>query len=302
MKKIVLVSAALCFLAPQAVAQEAGAQEGKRAPEAGGDELEKLRLEVEKARMEAEKARAEAERAKAEAERAKAEAELLRARMKRKRARNKRRGPHPGYPPTLPYPPYPPPAPPPARPPAGHHRHDGFFLRIAMGPGFGGYTSTGHVHPAGTSLVITEPEEKGPSGLVSFSLGGSIGGGFTLHADLWGAMQLGGARYDEVRHLGLGALGLGATYYVMPMNVYVTASLGLASANAEIGPEAYHYYDESHSLGTGVAFYAGCGKEWWVSANWGLGVGLLGYFAYTEGEDFVLRQGGLHVLLSATYN
>ena len=45
------------------------------------------------------------------------------------------------------------------------------------------------------------------------------------------------------------------------------------------------------------------GKEWWVSANWALGVAIQGEFTYAEDEDsnLIFRHGGAKVLFSATY-
>lgn len=294
------------LLAATAPAQTTGKNVAPEAEQGDEAQLEKLRREAERARLEAELAKARAEKAKAEAERTRAEAEQARARAELRRARGQRqrrprlRRRRPAY--RHPWQPPPPPGPPP-----GAFTHDGFFLRLSLGPGFGGYTSTGHVLLEDSGLLLTAPGENGLIGGGTISLGGSLGAGFILHGDLWGAIQMVDDSYDSLRRVALGVVGIGVTYYFMPVNIYLTGSLGFATAQAEGGAKLqgdyfYHSPDVNQHLGSGVAFSLGCGKEWWVSANWGVGMAISGFFAYSEGDDFVLRQGGMQLLFSATFN
>ncbi|RLB59961.1 MAG: hypothetical protein DRI34_00110 [Deltaproteobacteria bacterium] len=153
-------------------------------------------------------------------------------------------------------------------------------------------------------MLLTAPGEKSMLGGGSISLGGSVGGGFIIHGDLWGTVQMGDSRYDSLQQVSLGVVGVGVTYYFMPANIYLTGSLGFATTQAQGGYDDYYFYshDVNQHLGSGVAVSVGCGKEWWVSANWGVGMSLTGHFAYSEGDDFILRQGGLQLLFSATFN
>lgn len=265
------------------------AQESPPAGPAAGEEIEQ---ELLKARREAEKAKAEAARARAEAERARAEAELLRLQMEGKRSVREKQPAVRQHRRPKRWPEYP-----------GFHTHDGFFLRFALGPGFGGYNSTGHIPVPATNTVLADPQEKSMIVSGSFSIGGSIGPGLILHGDLWGAGQLGEGREVYLREVGFAAIGGGLTYYWMPENLYLTGSVGLASSFARIGPDNYFYRgDRQEEIGTGIAGALIFGKEWWVSPNWGVGFALGGYFAYTEGEDISLRQAGLKMLFSATFN
>ena len=105
--------------------------------------------------------------------------------------------------------------------------------------------------------------------------------------------------------LGSDLLGLGLTYYFMPINPYLTAVLGAGWLTLDIDG------DDVDTRGTdaGFGFNFDVGKEWWVSDNWGLG--LAGRFVLVSGtttnedNNDVKSAFGLvafAVLFSATYN
>lgn len=192
----------------------------------------------------------------------------------------------------------------------GAETHDGFFLRMATGPAaFGASIDV----DGGRNL------ELGGSGTqFELSIGGALSENVILHADLLtvGSTNLGGDEggikgdFDN-KGLGLGGLGLGVTWFINPHNIYVSGSIYTARLelardvdNRDIESEA-----RTHAAGMGRLTV---GKEWWVSANWGLGIAASVYggvgIGEIEGEnggpdrDFDTGFGGGSLMFSATFN
>jgi hypothetical protein len=100
----------------------------------------------------------------------------------------------------------------------------------------------------------------------------------------------------------MGMLGIGASYYFMPLNIYVGGTLGIGAASFTDSS------NHSASSRAGFAIELDCGKEWWVSDNWGLGVALrLSHASVPPGDiqpnsPSQLGATGFGVLFSATYN
>lgn len=106
--------------------------------------------------------------------------------------------------------------------------------------------------------------------------------------------------------------GAGLTYYLTPSNFYLSGSLGILLAQVKSSDGGY-YFKELY-IGPGIRLSVG--KEWWVSENWGLGVALLGQYAYGKNvgnkwpddswerphEPDHIQQGGASLLFSVTYN
>ena len=251
-------------------------------------DVKKLEMQVraEKAKAEIEKARAEAEKAKAEAEKAKAEAEMARLSLARYRADagvEIEEG----------------------QPAPGTHTHDGLFLRFTGGPGFGIYNGTGDVITT-AGEIIGDPSNEGSQVGGSISLGGAIGENLILHGDIWFSVVATEKKHSELyQEFGTAVVGLGVTYYWMPVNIYVTGSIGMANSFLVLheGARTNSNEDLARDLTTGVGAAVMVGKEWWVSANWALGVAIQGEFTYAEDEDsnLIFRHGGAKVLFSATY-
>jgi len=99
--------------------------------------------------------------------------------------------------------------------------------------------------------------------------------------------------------LGMSAIGTGITYYSMPSNAYLSASIGTGSLNKTDVLAG--------NSDNGLALDTTIGKEWWVAPNWGLG--LAGDCTYLPAKDKdIVRSNknwsvtgfGLH--FSATFN
>jgi hypothetical protein len=146
---------------------------------------------------------------------------------------------------------------------AGRHDHDGgFFLRLSAGGG-----------GAGTELQDVKPTTKlsGACSDVNIAIGGVVAKNLALHATLWGwaetdpELEVGSASGTLHGDLSMSAFGAGVTYYFMPVNMYLSGSVGGGVLTLEL-PEGEGDSD------TGGAVDLTLGKEWWVGDRWGIGI------------------------------
>ena len=177
------------------------------------------------------------------------------------------------------------------------HRHDGLFLRLSGG--FGG-ASTDATDEFGDKL-----EFSGLSGDANFAIGGMVSRNLALHGTFWGwaisdpDVEINNDDQGELDgSLTMSAIGGGVTYYFMPTNLYLSGSLGLGQLELDIENVGDADTD------WGLVFDATIGKEWWVSANWGLGLaGGFGFHSISE-DNFDDNWSGVSLGLrfSATFN
>lgn len=184
---------------------------------------------------------------------------------------------------------------------AGVRTHDGFFMRFLAGAGPGAVTLDDVL---GQELMFSLAAATN----FHFQIGGMVGPNLALFADLggfsmtnpdvdWGA-NTGSIGDTEVVVSGF---GVGATYYWMPANVYVSASALASRSNLTFqGSEA------SSEFG-GTAFVA-FGKEWWIGDQWGIGVALYGDFGTMKdqpdsgGDQATMTTSSVGVAVSVTLN
>jgi len=163
---------------------------------------------------------------------------------------------------------------------AGEARtHDGFFLRLSTGGG----GASAKIKDATGSVKLSGFATEG-----DLAIGGIVGENLALHATMLGWLVQDPDAEVTITGFGTGTgtingqqsfgmLGAGATYYLMPTNVYLTGSVGFGvmSFDPDQGSKG--------STKPGAAFTAGVGKEWWVGDSWGLG--LNGNFTYFSAKD-----------------
>ncbi|MEM7447297.1 MAG: hypothetical protein AAF355_03555 [Myxococcota bacterium] len=176
------------------------------------------------------------------------------------------------------------------RPASGVHEHDGVMLRIMLG---GGY-ATGDFSTPDLNM-------RGGVAFTDIAIGGSVAPNLTLHGNLLAvtapgpradgsALPLGS---DEEVYVSAGGLGIGVTYWMMPKNIFVSGSLGLASARVEATSFTY-------DTDIGLALLASSGKEWWVSDSWALGLAVsYTYLGIPSADGYSFHSFGLG--LSVTY-
>jgi hypothetical protein len=136
--------------------------------------------------------------------------------------------------------------------------HHGFFLRMDLGVGYQDSTAN--------SATID-----GAAGRFAISIGGGVAENLALFGTL-----LGGGTTAEDPKATLAMLGFGATYYLMPMNVFLSGSVGFGSLRLKQN-------GSEHDTELGFASRVGVGKEWFVSESWGLG--LAGYLDFAAAKD-----------------
>lgn len=158
-------------------------------------------------------------------------------------------------------------APPPSAgvtaPATGDHTHDGFYLRLTSGVGFTRMTDADQV------ATIS-----GAGGNFGLALGGALTPNLIVYGEVFDdiaispEVEIGGSSAMTVDGVNAGVvgIGLGAAYYVMPANVYVSGTLAASKLTVQKDGEQIAESD----LGFGVS--AQVGKEWWVSPSWGLGI------------------------------
>lgn len=179
----------------------------------------------------------------------------------------------------------------------GQHRHDGLFLRLALGPSY---------------LLVATTEEgedlsvSGPGATFQLAVGYNVARNLILYAELFDDITLSptakvgaddeGQELDAT--LGLYGAGIGLAYY-LPRNVFISASAALSQLQAE--------YDEdgatvewSSSVGFGVNLLVG--KEWWIADDWALGGAIQVYLGSVPDDelDESWAVGAVGLALSVT--
>ena len=123
-------------------------------------------------------------------------------------------------------------------------------------------------------------------------IGGSVASNLILHAHFAGRSSM---MDDHHTYF----VGMGLTRYWMPSNLYLTGSLGLAGF--ETNWDLFEPADrELNGTGTGIGASVTVGKEWWVSDNWALGIGVKGSYAFTRKADLGFHDWGVTANFTAT--
>lgn len=165
----------------------------------------------------------------------------------------------------------------------GGRTHDGFFLRLQLGPG--------------GSSVSREGQSWSGVGLgMGLAIGGSPMENLALHLDLQTTWMFSPDR--DVNGIGMQSLGIGVTYYIMPVDIFLSGAVGIGALAFE------DESGQSKDTDPGIAVDAMVGKEWWVGADWG--IGLAAQLLYMHVQDYTDEAGmdaiAVNVLFTATYN
>jgi hypothetical protein len=144
-------------------------------------------------------------------------------------------------------------------------RHLGVQLRALAGPGYA--YAWQDLGPDGTSTV------EGFAVTGNIALGAMVGEALALNMDLVLARSP-DASYGVLDSTTFTAvhLGFGVTYWLMPANVYLAASLGPARTSVQNAPVRFGVeIPTSDASDVGVGAHFGFGKLWWLDRRWGLG-------------------------------
>ncbi len=173
------------------------------------------------------------------------------------------------------------------RPGPTAQRHLGFYLHLDIGVGY-----------LGTSASQGGPSLSGAALPLSIVIGGAVAEDWIIAGDLWAAAgpSPAGSTWGATAVAGV---GLNVTHYFMPANVFVSLSPSFTALTLDNG---MGFVERTK---TGFGGKLAVGKEWWVSAHWGLGVAVEGFFAanhdHGSGTSSWTTFGG-GFLFSATYN
>jgi hypothetical protein len=147
----------------------------------------------------------------------------------------------------------------------------------------------------------------GVGGNFGIALGGAINRNFVLFGELF-ALDVtnpnftanGSTQSTTNANLSMAAWGLGAAYYIDPVNAFVSATLGLGKVTFSYDDLGQSYSDDSNwGIMTRFAF----GKEWWVGSQWALGAAAeagVGHMSVPDAEAVTTSEFSL--LFSVTCN
>ncbi|MFO7892077.1 MAG: hypothetical protein R6V04_17260 [bacterium] len=152
-------------------------------------------------------------------------------------------------------------------------QHEGLFLRFLLGAG-----------PGSINIDDDFMEFSSIGADFHFQIGGSVAENFILFGDIGGfsltnpdvEIQGTAGTTEDVSVSAMG-YGMGATYYIMPSNIFLSGSVMYVSDTIE-----YENEDAGES-DSGLGFFISAGKEWWVGDNWGLGAAV--FFEYGSLKD-----------------
>jgi hypothetical protein len=174
----------------------------------------------------------------------------------------------------------------------------GLFVRGTAGLNSGGSSIDADVPDSGTKQL------SGVGADFSAAVGWTIAPNFAVHGTFlaWGISDPAIGRNQgkaEGTTFTMGAFGAGATFYMMPTNMYFT--LSLSAATLRLKDDTAGDFD----TGTGFAMEFGVGKEWLLGNKFGIGPsGALVYHSIPNGGDIPNNWSGLQlsIRLSATFN
>lgn len=181
----------------------------------------------------------------------------------------------------------------------GSETHDGFYFRFLYGFGKASVTEK--------EIIYGDLKLSGMCGVMNLQFGGAPVDNLILFGDLtsvavvdpkveWGRSS--GTAQNTT--LGIVGFGGGMTYYIMPENFYLSASVSFPIVSLKVN-------NTQSDSDTGKGIKLSLGKEWWVSDNWGLGVALVGSVFETTVNEVDLGKKDMTgwywgICFSATYN
>jgi hypothetical protein len=171
-----------------------------------------------------------------------------------------------------------------------NHESD-FFMRASVSCGF---AQTEYSDPIAMKY-------SGPGGGFECSIGYGVLPNLVLHGTylawfIFGpTLEARGFSEDISGFLDLSAFGIGITYYIMPINIYISSLVGLGSLS--LTSEGFIGETEM-----GLVFDVTLGKEIFVSYLGGIGVaGTFGYHSIPEAGDIEEKWDGYNIGVKISY-
>ena len=188
--------------------------------------------------------------------------------------------------------------------PNGIETHDGFYLKIIAGGGIAHYTGDFSYETYYTQIKEEITYSGGMPITIRLHIGGTISENLVFYGVTGGVLVTNPTREvdgEEVtgdlysNQVNMGGFGPGLSYYLMPANVYFSGSIQLAVAT-----DTYTAGTEGQPIGFGINI--GVGKEWWVGEQWGLGLGLDGFYCSASNNYLSVSSYSINLVFTVTYN
>ncbi len=166
------------------------------------------------------------------------------------------------------------------------HEHRGVYLSFALGPCFGNVhedlkTTSDKIIYSGTGVAF------------DFRIGGPVDENLILTFDMLTRsvsspkVEMNGTTYSSSSDITMAenTYGAGLTYYVMPQNFYLGATLGMGNYSVQ------NSNDKSNTRSDyGFSGALRVGKQWWLSRKWALGIGLIGSYTSLTNKDSGMEE------------
>jgi len=173
--------------------------------------------------------------------------------------------------------------------------HTGFFFRGTIGPGYGSASADA----GGTNVSLS-----GAGVALRVGIGGYVVPNFAIYADLGGvglpspSVSIGGSSGSTSSDttLVVAGVGLGFSYYVMPVDIYVGGAIRAVQLSIDTGSGTTAKSD----MGVGGSLVLG--KEFWVSSRLTLGPALELEYSRIPDGDTTWSVFTAALTLSLTYN
>ena len=170
---------------------------------------------------------------------------------------------------------------------AGYHTHDGFYVSARLGLGWLWVSTDGGGSISGSGYPL------------ALSAGFALTERLVLIGEFYRASLLDPKTNGYgLANLDLQGFGPGLKYYFMPSNIFLSSSLLISEISYHNGIPGDTRYGTSETSPWGIAGRFGSGKEWWISAEWGLGISAEGLFGHMG--DYTVK--GFALLGSASFN
>lgn len=185
-------------------------------------------------------------------------------------------------------------------------RHDGFFLRLVptLGTRLGFIDGSGTLEHAGTTW--SDPRSFGGGVNLRIEVGAAVIENLIVHftGSAGGIVSSfdNNAPGDWAPTFLEVFAGAGASYYFMPVNLYLGLSAGWGMLGWHRACSANGCTKEYVRWAHGGGAILTLGKEWWVNNNTGLGVSLTGTVLSTSGGDLSTISGSIAIATSLTFN
>jgi hypothetical protein len=175
-----------------------------------------------------------------------------------------------------------------------YHLHNGFYLRFALG--------AGRELTSWNSQDLPDSEIRGSTANWMIDIGGALDWNLLFFLQFGKLVSVNPALSQagkdgayKVLTSATSVTGLGLCYY-FPSNTYLSLAYNMTEHTLDFDD------GQSFTSGTGNGFYFSLGHEFWVSANWGLGLAVFYHYSKSKESPGAVKNRIYGLAFSATYN